>query len=177
MPKPAPTRLSAPTNQVTDSPAVPENAAGTSPAPVLEEKFAHDRIRVALSAVIESVQTPTSIKGLLAEFYKHIGGRLSFPNFPVTLHAHPRTPFNCDRPFETVWAGLVHHFGATIKAYQQYRVLADQGKETDKHVLAVNNARIQLEEMIDRLETIVKAGVPRLCFAGNLVGGFFLDLA
>jgi len=55
--------------------------------------------------------------------------------------------------------------------------LADQGKETDKHVLAVNNARIRLEEMIDGLETIVKAGVPRLCFAGNLVGGFFLDLA
>lgn len=171
MPKPAPPRVPAPTNPPVPGSAVSKDAGGGPPA---QDR---DRIISAINLIVDSLATPTPVCNVLCEYYRHVGGRLSFPNFPVTLHDHPRTPWNADRPFETVWAGLVHHVGAAIKAYQQYRVLADQGKETDKHVLAVNNARIQLEEMIDRLEIIVKAGVPRLVFAGNIVTGFFLALA
>lgn len=108
--------------------------------------------------IAENTATPTSTKGLILEYIRFIGKRLTFTEFPVTLHENARHPENCSQPFISKAAGMVHHIGSTVKQYQVVHHM-QRGKvkldETFKEKL--HEAEMVLSSRLKHLEALALA--------------------
>lgn len=119
--------------------------------------------------------TPTSGKSLLSEYLKHLGRRLSWPDFPVTLHQHPRNP-----DFATVgmskWNLLYHHVGSAVRAYQEREQFGHEVNLTPAKLGMIQGAEETLERRVNALECLVAVPLKDWKIVGNEATGFHLEI-
>ena len=172
MPPQPPTRNAAPAVSTAPVQAPTGTTDTVTPAPPNERS----RIVKAISLIDENGATPTSIRNLVGEYYRFVGGRMNYPDMPVTLHQHPLHPNNCDRLFMTLGAGIVFHIGTTIKAFQEYNQLAGETNLTEPFKLKVSLRYDTLIERLERLEALALAW-PKVRQTGDIATGFYLEKA
>jgi hypothetical protein len=132
------------------------------------------RLVAAIAAIDTNSRTPTQIRGIVGEYYKHVGRIASWPEFPVTLHPHPLHRDESDRPFTSIAAGICHYIGSTIKAYQNVTHLEKMTNLSEELVRQLGEAEVVLSRRLTLLEALA-AKFPDLKADGDPATGYKLS--
>lgn len=152
-----------------ETPAVATSAVAASPS-----KSPRERILASIFTVIDHPSTSSAARGLISEYPRFLGVTLNYPDFPVTWHPHPTHKDNCDRPFVTVFDGIVHHIAGAIVAYQMFTVKSRSTINlTEDYKLKIMLAEETMERRIAHLEKVV-ARYPAYSYRGDVAQGYYL---